>query len=134
MNLRVMLRNWLLKPSRAEKFAADAETRKFQRGKLREVAAGLDLKYAELATCSEYFSVRERIAPISTWTQKVNELNAGGMTYAEIGVAIGLATSTVGDLAAGRYKSPRGDAAMALAKLHDDRCTARNAAALQAAG
>lgn len=59
---------------------------------------------------------------MSEWTAKTRDLNATGMTYAQIGAAIGLAPSTVGDLAAGRYKSPRGDAAMALAKLHAERC------------
>lgn len=40
------------------------------------------------------------------------------MTYAEIGEAAGVAGSTVGDLATGRSKSPRGDAALKLHHLH----------------
>lgn len=59
---------------------------------------------------------------MSTWTQKVIDLNKSGMTYAEIGAVICLAPSTVGDLANGKYKSPRGDAAIALARLHAERC------------
>lgn len=59
---------------------------------------------------------------MNDWTQKVKDLSEAGMTYAEIGVAIGLAPSTVGDLACGRYRSPRGDAAVALAALHSQRC------------
>jgi hypothetical protein len=59
---------------------------------------------------------------MSIWTQKVKDLQASGMTYAEIGTAINLAPSTVGDLAAGKYKSPRGDAAILLAQLHAEKC------------
>lgn len=59
---------------------------------------------------------------MSTWKQKVLDLNATGMTYAEIGAVIRLAPSTVGDLASGKSKSPRGDAAIALAQLHADKC------------
>jgi hypothetical protein len=59
---------------------------------------------------------------MSTWTQKVIDLNKAGMTYAEIGALIRLAPSTVGDLANGKYKSPRGDAALALARLHAEKC------------
>jgi len=44
------------------------------------------------------------------------------MTLAEIGNEIGLATSSVGDIANGRTESPRGDAAMRLYELHATRC------------
>lgn len=49
-----------------------------------------------------------------------------GMTYAQIGEAIGCAGSTVGDLASGRSQSPRAASAIALLKLHSERidCTA----------
>lgn len=43
------------------------------------------------------------------------------MTLAEIGSLIGLATSTVGDLANGRIKAPNGDSALKLLELHRDR-------------
>lgn len=43
------------------------------------------------------------------------------MTYAQIGEAAGIAGSTVGDLASGRSKSPRGDAALKLLQLHAER-------------
>ena len=58
---------------------------------------------------------------MSTWKQKVLDLNATGMTYAEIGAVIHLAPSTVGDLASGKSKSPRGDAALALAQLYAEK-------------
>ncbi len=44
------------------------------------------------------------------------------MTLADIGNEIGLATSSVGDIANGRTESPRGDAAMRLYELHSERC------------
>lgn len=43
------------------------------------------------------------------------------MTYAEIGELAGIAGSTVGDLATGRSKSPRGNAAVQLHALHVER-------------
>jgi hypothetical protein len=55
---------------------------------------------------------------MSVWTQKVIDLKALGLSYTAIGNLIGLAPSTVSDLAAGRYKSPRGDVAVKLAALH----------------
>lgn len=58
---------------------------------------------------------------MSKWTAMVRALNDRGMTYAQIADRVGLATSTVGDLANGRYQSPRGDAAVALAMLHAEK-------------
>lgn len=55
---------------------------------------------------------------MKTWAEIVSDLRDAGMTYAEIGEATGLAGSTVGDLASGRSKSPRGDAALKLHHLH----------------
>ena len=55
---------------------------------------------------------------MNNWSQMVNDLNAAGMTYAEIGSVIHLAPSTVGDLAKGRYKEPRYKSAVALIALH----------------
>ncbi len=57
-----------------------------------------------------------------TWTTRIRELQATGMTLAEIGAEIGLSTGAVGDLANGRTESPRGDAAMRLYQLHTQRC------------
>lgn len=51
------------------------------------------------------------------------------MTLAQIGVEIGLATSSVGDLANGWSESPRGEAALKLDKLHRDRCADQDSAA-----
>ena len=58
---------------------------------------------------------------MSTWATRISDLTSRGMTYADIGDAIGLAPSTVGDLASGRSKSPRGDAAVRLSELHRER-------------
>lgn len=71
---------------------------------------------------------------MSIWTQRVKDLNGAGMTYAEIAVEIHLAPSTVGDLANGRYNTPRYEAAVALKDLHDRVMGARAVAALQEAG
>lgn len=72
---------------------------------------------------------------MSIWTQRVKDLNSAGMTYAEIAVEIHLAPSTVGDLAKGRYKTPRYEAAVALKALHDRVMAERAAApAMQGAG
>lgn len=44
------------------------------------------------------------------------------MTLAEIASEIGLATSSVGDIANGRSVAPRGEAALKLHELHRSRC------------
>lgn len=59
---------------------------------------------------------------MSKWAERIRELQAAGMTLAEIGNAVGLATSTVGDLANGRSASPRGEAALKLHALHENTC------------
>lgn len=56
---------------------------------------------------------------MNIWTKRVKDLNASGMTYAEIAAEIHLAPSTVGDLAKGRYKTPGYDSAVALKALHE---------------
>lgn len=56
-----------------------------------------------------------------TWASRISDLTSLGMTYADIGASIGLAPSTVGDLASGRSKSPRGEAAIRLNDLHNQR-------------
>lgn len=59
-----------------------------------------------------------------SWAYIIGELQSGGMTYAQIGEAIGSAGSTVGDLASGRSQSPRAAAALALLKLYEKRAEA----------
>lgn len=55
----------------------------------------------------------------SIWTQRVKWLQTEArMTYAQIAEVIHLAPSTVGDLASGKTKQPRADAALRLAKLY----------------
>lgn len=56
-----------------------------------------------------------------SWASIIGELQSAGMTYAQIGEAIGAAGSTVGDLATGRSQSPRAASAFALLKLHSSR-------------
>lgn len=57
-----------------------------------------------------------------TWRDRIRALQAAGMTLSEIGEAVGLATSSVSDIANGRSSSPRGDAAMRLYELHRNHC------------
>ncbi|WP_143584448.1 helix-turn-helix domain-containing protein [Stenotrophomonas rhizophila] len=61
------------------------------------------------------------------------DLQIKGMTYAQIGEAIGCAGSTVGDLATGRSRSPRAASAIALLGLYSDRLSAGRAAPLTVA-
>lgn len=56
-----------------------------------------------------------------TWAELISDLQTLGMTYAEIGEATGSAGSTIGDLATGRSKSPRADAAIRLLALHKEK-------------
>jgi len=55
---------------------------------------------------------------MKTWSERIRELQAAGFTLAAIGEAVGLATSSVGDLAVGRNLEPKGDAALKLHELH----------------
>lgn len=59
---------------------------------------------------------------MTTWAERIEQLRAIGMTLAEIGEQVGLATSSVSDIEQGRTASPRGDAAMKLHELHRIRC------------
>lgn len=52
------------------------------------------------------------------WSEKVGELQASGMTYAEIAHVTGSRLSTIGSLATGAAKSPRGDLALRLHTLY----------------
>lgn len=65
-----------------------------------------------------------------SWACIIGELQSGGMTYAQIGEAIGSAGSTVGDLASGRSQSPRAAAALALLKLYAKRAAPECSAAV----
>jgi Helix-turn-helix. len=62
----------------------------------------------------------------TVWSERIKEL---GMTYAEIADAVGAPASTIGDLASGRSKSPRGDLAIRLHGLHVAHCSAGEAPA-----
>ena len=55
---------------------------------------------------------------MTTWQSRISDLQASGLTYANIAQLTGMAPSTVGDLASGRTQSPRGNAAVKLDKLH----------------
>jgi hypothetical protein len=57
-----------------------------------------------------------------TWQSRVRDLQSAGLTLAEIGALVGLATSTIGDLAVGRIGAPGGEAALKLHELHKSRC------------
>jgi transcriptional regulator with XRE-family HTH domain len=59
---------------------------------------------------------------MSTWASRIRDLQALGMTQQEIGEHIGLATSTVSDIANERSKAPGGEAAIKLHELHIIRC------------
>jgi transcriptional regulator with XRE-family HTH domain len=59
---------------------------------------------------------------MTTWASRIEDLQAVGMTLADIGAEVGLSTGGVGDIASGRTESPRGDAALKLHQLHLDRC------------
>lgn len=67
-----------------------------------------------------------------TWQDRIKALQAAGMTQAEIGEEVGLATASVSDLARGVTRSPRGEAALKLDTLYRTkgvRSSRRNAAA-----
>ena len=59
---------------------------------------------------------------MSTWSIRIRELQEAGLTLAAIAETIGVTTSAVGDIATGRSKSPRGEAALKLDRLHRERC------------
>lgn len=56
---------------------------------------------------------------MSHWAEKVRGIRETGLTCREIGELVGLSTSAVNDLAHGRIIEPRGDAAVAIYKLHE---------------
>jgi len=53
-----------------------------------------------------------------SWSEKVAALQSAGMTYAAIAEATGSRVSTIGSLATGKAKSPRGDLALRLHTLY----------------
>lgn len=53
-----------------------------------------------------------------TWKTRVEALRASGMKLSDIGERVGLATSTISDIAQGRIKEPGGDAALKLDALY----------------
>lgn len=59
---------------------------------------------------------------MTTWSMRIRDLQSSGLTFNEIGEAVGLATSSIGDIATGRSGSPRGEAAIRLHELHLMRC------------
>ena len=63
-----------------------------------------------------------------TWQTRIRDLQAAGLTLSDIAEEIGIATSSVGDIATGRTKEPGGDAALKLYALHKKRCTKRSSA------
>lgn len=59
---------------------------------------------------------------MSTWAERIRALQDKGLTLSRIGEEVGLATSSVSDLANGRSASPRGEAALKLHALHERVC------------
>lgn len=60
---------------------------------------------------------------MDTWASRIRDLQDSGLTQREIGEAIGLATSTVSDIANERTGAPGGEAAIKLHALHIERCS-----------
>ena len=69
-----------------------------------------------------YITGKRNLSAMITWASRIQDLKDHGLTLAEIGELVGLATSSVGDLATGRTESPRGEAALKLHDLHRQRC------------
>ena len=59
---------------------------------------------------------------MSTWSDRISDLRATGMSLAEIGEAVGLSVSSVCDIEKRRTLSPRGEAALKLHSLHSRKC------------
>lgn len=70
------------------------------------------------------------VAAMNTWAKRIRDLQDAGMTLADIGEKVDLATSTVSDIANERTKEPGGDAALKLDRLHRRKCGAEAARAL----
>ena len=52
------------------------------------------------------------------WQEYIETISSGGMSYSAIAAAVNSHTSTIGDLASGRSKEPRGMTAILLSELH----------------
>ncbi len=59
---------------------------------------------------------------MKTWSSRISDLRADGLTLGEIGELVGLSPSAVSDIEQERTDSPRGDAALKLDALHTKRC------------
>lgn len=60
---------------------------------------------------------------MTNWASRIQELREqGGLTLTEIAKRADMPLSTVGDLATGRSKSPRYDAAVRLDRIHSEVC------------
>jgi hypothetical protein len=59
-----------------------------------------------------------------TWQARIKALRAAGMALSEIGAKVGLATSSVSDIARGVTKEPGGDAALKLDALYREKARA----------
>jgi transcriptional regulator with XRE-family HTH domain len=56
---------------------------------------------------------------MDTWASRIRDLQSvGKLKLSDIAEKIGVSTSSIGDIATGRTKSPRGDAALKLFELH----------------
>ena len=60
---------------------------------------------------------------MTTWASRIKDLRASGLNLAEIGEAVGLAPTSVSDIEQGRSRSPRGEAALRIFHLHEERCS-----------
>lgn len=72
------------------------------------------------------------VATMNTWAKRIRDLQEAGMTLAQIGEKVDLATSTVSDIANERTAEPGGNAALKLDSLHRRKCGADASRALSA--
>jgi len=59
---------------------------------------------------------------MKTWKERVEELEASGMTLTDIAGAVDSSTSVISEIKQGRSKSPRGMTAVKLHELHTRTC------------
>jgi transcriptional regulator with XRE-family HTH domain len=59
---------------------------------------------------------------MKTWPERITDLEALGLSLTEIADRIGASISAVSEIKQGRTKQPRGDTAMKLYALHQERC------------
>jgi transcriptional regulator with XRE-family HTH domain len=58
---------------------------------------------------------------MSTWSERITDLEGLGWSLTELGKAIGLSAQSVSDIKCGRTAEPRGMAAVRLHRLHEIR-------------